>query len=238
MKILFIGDSITNGKLGASFVKLIAQSDAEIQITNLGKDGETLNIIVDRLLNHLKVESGYDYLVFQGGYNDIILPFFNTKGDLFSRVYEQQIQNGFIPLTSSNDFSEFLKTNISDIRRLFNGKIILLTIACVGEDLNSELNRQRNEFNDIIKNVAADDNIYLADTQIEFDKFLIGKTQAAYCLDNLWSVIWWDKLRKDPDKLSKKRNLYLTIDGVHLNNRGAEIFAKCIKKQINMRTIE
>jgi lysophospholipase L1-like esterase len=233
MKILFIGDSITNGKLGASFVKLIAQSDAEIQITNLGKDGETLNIIAERLLNHLKAKSDYDYLVFQGGYNDIILPFFNTKGDLFRRVYEQQIQNGFIPLTDSNQFSEFLKTNILRIKRLFKGKIILLTIGCVGEDLTSNLNRQRNEFNEIIRNFAIEEYVRLADTQVEFDKFLDGKTQGAYCLDNLWSVIWWDKLYKNPDKLSKKRNLYLTIDGVHLNNKGAEIFANSILNEIN-----
>ncbi|MEI6089926.1 MAG: SGNH/GDSL hydrolase family protein [bacterium] len=233
MKILFIGDSITSGKLGASFVKLIARSDAKIRITNLGNDGETLNIIVDRLLNHLEAKSDYDYLVFQGGYNDIILPYFREKGHIFSRVYEQQIKNGFIPMTNSNQFSEFLKTNILRIKRLFKGKIILLTIGCVGEDLNSKLNLQRNEFNEIIRNVAAEENIILADTQAEFDRFLSGKAHSSYCLDNLWAVIWWDKLHKDPDKLSKKRKLFLTIDGVHLNKKGAAIFADCILNKIH-----
>jgi lysophospholipase L1-like esterase len=234
MKILFIGDSITRGKLGASFVKLIVKSDVEIQITNLGKDGETLNVITDRLLNHLKFNSDYDYLVLQGGYNDIILPFFYTKGNLFKRVYEQQIENGFLPITSSNEISDFIKLNILKIKRLFEGKIILLTIGCVGEDLKSKLNIQRNEFNEIIRNVVIEGNLILSDPQIEFDKYLKDRAQSSYCMDNLWSVIWWDKLYRNPDTLSKKRKLFLTIDGVHLNNKGAEIFANSILSQLNI----
>jgi lysophospholipase L1-like esterase len=235
MKILFIGDSITKGKLGASFVELIAKKHTSFQITNLGKDGETVNVVSNRLLNHLKTGKEYDYIVFQGGYNDILLPSFLEKGKLFKWAYKQQIKKGHIPLSNPGEFTCFLKKSIRSIKQLYKGKIILLTIGCVGENLNTELNLQRNKFNEAIRNIALEEEIILADTQIEFDKFLMGKTQSNYCLDNFWAVTLWDRFKKEFKKISKKRELFLTIDGVHLNNAGAAIFANCILNKLETK---
>ncbi|TRX35453.1 hypothetical protein FNW52_10440 [Flavobacterium sp. ZT3R18] len=235
MKILFIGDSITRGELGVSFVELIAKSQPSLQITILGENGETLNVICNRLFNHLKFEQDYDCIIFQSGYNDILLPSFLEKGKLFKWAYQQQIKNGLIPLPNPCEFLVFLKKNIRSIKQLFKGRIVLLTIGCVGENLNSELNSLRNRINEAIRKVALDEEIILADIQKEFDDVLAKEVQSNYCLGNFWAVTLWDKFKKDFKKLSGRRGLFLTIDGVHLNNAGAAIFTDCILNELDIQ---
>lgn len=54
MNVLFIGDSITQGRLGESFVALIRAAKPSYRIQNLGRDGETLNLIRSNLSGALK----------------------------------------------------------------------------------------------------------------------------------------------------------------------------------------
>lgn len=226
MKILFAGDSISNGKLGASFTDLISQNSF-YQTTNLGRDGETFNLIFKRLVGHLNLENDYDYIVLQGGYNDILLPSFLKKRRIFKWTYDYQIKHGHSPIPVT-ELESFLMREIQKVRELYKGPIIFLTIGCIGEQLNSDLNLQRNKFNEVIKHVTQQQNLYLVNPQIEFDKYLNQKQQSNYCLENFWAIAIWDRLTKNLNKLSHRRNLHLTIDGVHLNDQGAEIFANCV----------
>lgn len=232
MKILFIGDSITRGKLGASFVDIIARNDPKYKITNLGNDGETMNVITERLINHLKTENNYEYIILQGGYNDLLLPTFRNKGTMFNFAYNHQLKNGHNPLTDQNNTYLFFKETITEIKQLFHGKIMLLTIACVGENLNSELNAKRNDFNQAIKKISEEENLILLDVGNKFEIHLKDKIPSDYCLNSFLAVTLFDKMTSDFNKLSSKRKLFLTIDGVHLNKTGAEIFANCISKEL------
>ena len=38
---------------------------------------------------------------------------------------------------------------------------------------------------------------------------------------------------KEADALSSKRKLHLTIDGIHLNSQGAEVFAQIMEKHLS-----
>lgn len=232
MKILFIGDSITKGTLGESFVNLIANKIPNLEIKNLGENGETLNLIVERLLIHLKKESNYDYLIFQGGYNDILLPTFLTRGKLFSFAYHQQLKKRHSPFTSINILNNFLNSSFDELNKTFNGKVIVLTIGCIGENLSSELNQKRNSINEILKSIALKNGYDLADTKTEFERILAHSNSSNYCLDSFWNVTLFDKLKNNTSALSISRHLELTIDGVHLNKKGAEIFAREVLRRI------
>ena len=76
----------------------------------------------------------------------------------------------------------------------------------------------------------------LADVAVEFDRVLQDSVQTDYLMDNLINVLYFDakKCRKPggADTLSKKRNLQLTIDGVHLNSAGAKLYKQTIEKKI------
>ncbi|POY37359.1 hypothetical protein C3K47_06245 [Solitalea longa] len=232
MNLLFIGDSITKGKLGESFVYIIGNHHPEFNITNLGNDGETCNVIFTRLLSHLKLNNNYDYIILQGGYNDLLLPTFKAKGKLFNFAYSQQLKKGYQPFAHFDESYILLKKTVQDIKTLFNGKLILLTVGCIGEDLSSPSNFHRNEFNQAIRKVASDENLLLADLGHEFELFLKDKPQSAYCLDSFWAITLFDQLAINTGKLSSKRNLFLTIDGIHLNKDGACLFANCILNEL------
>lgn len=232
MKVLFIGDSITNGKLGASFVDRVAGYYPGCQLNNLGKDGDTLNKITERLLGHLAIESSYEYIVLQGGYNDLLLPTFPHKGPLFRLAYNQQIKKGLTPLTKTPDIYNLLKNTVGTITSLCTSKIILLTVGCVGEKLSSALNKNRIALNQVIRTIVREENLLLADAAAAFETYLSTKEPSNYCLDSFWAVTVFDKMKKEFSELCEKRKLYLTIDGVHLNKTGAELFANSVLKEL------
>ena len=224
MKILFVGDSITQGSLGESFVNKI-KLEPNVTITNLGCNGDTMLVVFQKLMLHLDKKSDYDIVVIQGGYNDLLLPYFKEKSKIFQMAADSQIKRGIIP-TSFENWENLLKTNIQKVKELFSGKIILVNIGCLGENLTTALNQKRENFNKIIQKIVTEENLFLADIQQEFDGYLKDKKAADYCLDSFWAVTVFDYLRKS------RRNLFLTIDGVHLNNKGAELVANCLKPLI------
>lgn len=226
MRILLIGDSITNGRLGSSFADRIQASDPTLHLQNLGKDGETLNRIIHRLLQHLRKDNRFDVVVLQGGYNDLLLPTFPDKGPLFRFAYRQQRKQGNHPLPADDREAVAVLTNaIKDIRQLYQGKIILLTLGCLGEDLQSALNQQRRWLNGILETVAEKENLALTSTHEMVDRFLQNKLPSPYCLDSFWAVTLLDRITH---RWIAKRKLHLTIDGVHLNPAGADIFARSV----------
>jgi lysophospholipase L1-like esterase len=230
MKILFAGDSITKGALGASFVDIIAKRHPDWQIKNLGKDGATFNRIIERLLDYPSAENDFDYVVLQGGYNDLLLPTFQHKGRWFRFAYTQQIKKGLRPLPADADEAfVILSEAIKKIKALFRGKLILAGIACVGENVQSELNRQRNVLNAVLEKIAATENTGFANTQNKFDGFLQNELPSDYCIESFWAVTVLDRITT---LFSNKRKLYLTIDGVHLNQQGAALFAASVLEMI------
>jgi lysophospholipase L1-like esterase len=112
----------------------------------------------------------------------------------------------------------------------------MTTLSCIGENLFSDINYKRSQYNIAIKSIAGSYNCLLADVAEEFDTVLITNHRSDYFLDNFFSAVYFDKRKSEelhgPEKLSQKRKLLLTIDGVHLNESGAKIYKKIIEQTI------
>ncbi len=233
MKILFIGDSIVKGKLGVSFVDMIAKRFPLAKITNLGVNGENLNIISKRLLLQLKKVNDYDYVVFEGGGGDVFLPHFLEKGKLFEFAHWVQTKKGMVPNTTKAAFYSAYKATIVEAKKLHKGKIILLTYGCLNENLDFKLNAKLEEYNNAIRQIAEEENVLLADAGARMVDYLKDKPQTDHCLESFWTVTYSDPFitffKGGASYLSKKRKLLVTIDGVHLNDRGAGFYYECIK---------
>ena len=80
MKLLFIGNSITKGTIGKSFVDLLKEHHPDWVIKNAGVRGDTLKNISDRLTIEILINPDYDFIIIEAGHNDIILPTFKTRG--------------------------------------------------------------------------------------------------------------------------------------------------------------
>ena len=235
MKILFIGNSITKGEIGQSFVDLFKNQYPDWIIKNAGVNGDTLKNISDRIAGELETDE-YDFIVIEAGYNDVILPYLDTKGLLFRFALRYLYRRGRRAVKPEK-FPVKYAQMISFIRSRSNSTIILTTLGCINENLSSAVNLKRIFYNDSILKLAIDHDCLVADISHEMESVLKSGSQTDYLLNNLLNSMYFDRRRCQrnggADKLSRKRNLLLTIDGVHLNSAGAMIYKQTIEKQIN-----
>src|SRR5690554_7732659 len=95
-KILYIGDSITEGVTGINYINYIESKFPNHQHINQGLGGDTLKGISNRLLSLIKNER-YDYIVFEAGHNDILMPYFSKQGLLLKLSANKLKHRGSIP---------------------------------------------------------------------------------------------------------------------------------------------
>jgi lysophospholipase L1-like esterase len=85
--------------------------------------------------------------------------------------------------------------------------------------------------NGIIRDVAANCQVPVADVWQAFVDELADLPERSGYLPIEWLFAWLDQRRlrsATPDDLSRRRKLHLTFDGIHLNSRGAELWAATV----------
>lgn len=227
MRLLFAGDSIVKGSLGVNWVKQLADDHPDWSVTNAGKNGDTLGKVAERLEQALIDNATYDVIILLAGANDILLPSLHERGFFFRLAGEHLVKKGYTPLPDPVSFENKLQETIDMIRIKSNAAIILMTLGCMNEANSFSLNHTRKKINRVIRDVASQKNCLLADTGALMDGCLQQFRTTDYFLEGFFRVNLFDKiscLLGNPDRLSKKRNLQLTIDGLHLNSRGAGIY--------------
>ena len=223
-KILFIGDSITEGKIGVGYVEIIQQYFPEFQCKNYGRGGDTLSGIFRRLLKILKTNAkNYDIIVIEAGHNDLFLPYVKQKWN-FTNIRK---------VTPLHKIKDFYDNGLRTVSLHTKAKIILTTLSCLGEDINSPINQKRRLVNRQIKEVGHKHKAYIADVSPNFDKILKKSISSYNFVDHPLNLVfdYFRSKRKNwVEKISRKRRLLLTIDGGHLNSKGAIIYAKVISR--------
>jgi lysophospholipase L1-like esterase len=230
MRLLFIGDSITRGRVGESFVRILQKTFPQHQFINRGRNGDALLTIAERLNQEL-LQQSYDTVFLQGGYGDLLIPLFKKRNRLFRFAYLQQLKKGIVPIISEGEFEAALRHIVQNIKSLHKGSIVLFTIGPVGEWQNTATNRKRAVFNAIIQQVAAEEKICVADVAVRMDAFLCNKVTQNFCLQGFWDTVFTDRVRGRLfgwDQISQCRGLHLTFDGVHLNTQGTQLMSEAV----------
>ena len=226
-RILFIGDSITEGKIGIGYVDIIQRNFPEFQCQNYGRGGDTLSGIFARLFKILKTETEYyDVIVIEAGHNDLLLPYVKSKWK-FTSIRK---------VTPLNKIESVYNNGLEMVGLLSKAKIILTTLSCLGEDFSSQINQKRRFINDKIKEIGSKHEAYLADVSSVFDKILRKSFSSYNLIDHPLNMVldyFRSKRTNLVEKICKKRGLVLTIDGGHLNSKGAMIYAKEISRILN-----
>jgi len=241
MKILFAGDSLTRGNVGASYVSMLTKELRPTTIKNIGTNGDTMNAIADKALKHLRKSPSYDYIIIQGGANDLLLPEFEKRGGLFATAARSQYSKGLKPCIDASEYYRFLRQTFTEIQALQKGKIVFITMSCLGEDLRSPLNKRLRAFNAAARRATEDSGVHLADVETRFDSLLQQAEASSDMIDSFWAVTLTDRLfsltASGRNFLSRKRGLRLTIDGAHLNDAGALITKECVCSEIRNSTV-
>lgn len=240
MRLLIIGDSITEGKLGQSYIPGLLERLPGLEIVNLGLGGDTVFGMKKRAMRYLRRDNRFDVVLVVGGHNDVILPAFERMSLAYRMVARAMIARGSLPFEDKKIFDNCYESLIDMIRRLCPAKIVLSTLSCINESLEAETNRVRAQLNGVIRELASRHNFQLADVAEVFDRQLGEGGGRDYFMDRVNSTFFIDNysgiVPGGLERLSEKRGLKLTIDGVHLNSAGAAIYSEVIAGVLNTFT--
>ncbi|WP_404350137.1 GDSL-type esterase/lipase family protein [Sutcliffiella horikoshii] len=210
MKIACIGDSLTEGRPGVSFFNILKKKYPDIKFVNLGKAGETVKSLHTRLSKN-KLDQDYDLAFLWIGVNDI-----------YSRLLKVQAQ----PITrNSEEFREFYE-HVLELVMQSSKKVVLVSPALIGENINSS-NRGLLNLSMIIKEISLEHkNTTFIDLHEAFTERLENLRTTDYLstsVGRLVKDVFFYRRPKRVDRLAEERGLHLTLDGIHLNSKGANI---------------
>ncbi|MFT4416771.1 SGNH/GDSL hydrolase family protein [Fredinandcohnia humi] len=220
MKVALWGDSLTDGKPGVAFVNVLKERLPDIQFVNYGKPGDTLKSMYKRLYEE-KVETRYDMVFIWIGVNDIYSKALGVKQHPVVR--------------DEQEFKDYYQ-KVIELAQNWTSKIIIVTPAIIGEQPENQWNKELGRFVSIMKELPLlFSNVILLDIHKLFVDVLKDQASSNYITLKPLKVIGDVLFIKKPEKVEKKsksRGLILTLDGVHLNGKGANLVAKYYEEQI------
>jgi lysophospholipase L1-like esterase len=230
MKIAFLGDSLTEGIVGASFFDILDKKLPECELLNLGKGGDTVTSLFRRL-RQTNFKSPLDMGFLWVGVNDVFvktrwpLPLIKRlRGQPWAKNH-REFQDTYRSLL------EFLRDKMAHI--------FVLAPLFIGEDLDNAWNKELTILSKIIRDLSASyADIEFIDLRKHFMLPLSSKKIPLYVPNSVFRVISDALVVKSAKKLEKTatdRGLHYTIDGVHLNRAGAERVADVLLKKIRSK---
>lgn len=233
---LFAGNSLTEGVYGVGYVERIAAALASGEyglqgdVVNAGRSGETIASLASRI-DGLLERYRPTWLILAIGCNDVWLPWLSAHS-LGWRLWlgYRRWRTGQRPTTDLDQFAAAYRALI-DMAQRAGVRVLACTVSPLGERLSSPVNSRVARLNGVIKHVAADRQVPVADVwQASVEALALLPRRSSY-VSAEWLFAWMDRRRyraTGADQMAERRRLHLTFDGVHLNSRGADLWATVI----------
>lgn len=227
MTLLFLGDSITAGSLGASYVNRLMRKMPQHKYINQGKSGDTVASLYRRL-KKLRFDESVDLAVLWIGVNDIFVklsPSFRITKLLAGQRWSK----------NSDRFKQAYH-QILDITTSIAPTVLSLPPLLIGEDPLNPWNRKLGILAGICRRLSEEvPGVRFLDIRKSILDTLKQGAVSEY-LPNRMKTISVDVITlTDDEKVNRKaseRGLRFTVDGVHLNTAGAEFIADELYKEI------
>jgi lysophospholipase L1-like esterase len=220
------GDSITSGVPGAAYCDCLK---GRITFKQYGLGGDTVTGLIRRLCR--VAMAAEDMVIVEIGTNDILLPYLKSTSKNWQRLVSSIERSGRIPVGSMEEFSEKYRI-LAEI--LSEHRVVFVSIPCIGEDIESEVNAKVDSYNAVIKEICTEQKGWYVDfNQAQKNEIRRGLRRSnSYVVGEDSTTMMFDvvatKVLGLTEYLSRKRELITTIDGVHLNQRGATLLANMI----------
>ncbi len=233
---LFAGNSLTEGIYGESYVERVSSALAQGrsglagEVVNAGRGCDTVLSLLERIDRPLRQYQPQWVILAVGG-NDVWLPWLSghSLGWALWFLY-RRIRLGQKPSTDLDQFAAAYRALIDQARQA-GARVLACTVSPLGERLSSPVNRRLARLNGVIKHVAADCLVPVADVWQAFVEELATLPLSSNYVPGEWLFNWLDRRRlsaTSPDEVARRRRLHLTFDGIHLNSRGADLWADTI----------
>jgi lysophospholipase L1-like esterase len=228
-KILFLGASITQGRVSKNYVDILQQrlGKKQYKFINHGIAGyESYNVLkkLDKAI-HAKP----DFVIVLVGTNDVLSSLDTKLADLSRKLKHIPHEPTLF------HFSNNIKTIINRLNHETNSKIAISSLPVIGENLNSIENKTVAEYNAGLKRITENENaIYLPVYEKQKD-FLIhkiagkGKDYTRNIKTAFKTLFLHYLLFMSLDTISKKNGYLLLTDGIHQNSLGAGFIANEIE---------
>jgi lysophospholipase L1-like esterase len=236
---LFAGDSLTEGTYGESYVERVAKALAggrsapAIELVNAGRGGDTIQALlsrIDELLRHYRPQ----WVILSVGTNDVWLPWLSAHSLGWKLwLFFRRLASGQTPTTDLDQFAAAYRALIDRAHTLAHARVLSCTVSPVGEQFSSPVNQRLARLNGVIKDVSAGCQVPVADVWQAFVGELATLARPSGYVPGEWLFTRLDQRRlragrTSPDKLSRRRRLLLTFDGLHLNSHGADLWANTV----------
>ena len=218
-RIAFFGDSLTEGIPGVSFFTILKERLPDDNLLNYGKGGDTVIALYKRI-KQLNVNEEFDIVFLWIGTNDI---FVKVSG-IFPVIKTLLRQ----PWTKNTlEFSRYYRLILEWLSRK-SKKIVAVSPLFLGEDLENTWNRDLKQLSEAIQQESKlYENVsylnlrdYFTVKSSDRNQKYVAKHALRVALDALLL-----KQKEQVDKKSFDRGLQYTLDGVHLNSRGAALIS-------------
>lgn len=218
--IAFWGDSLTEGIPGASYFEILKQRLPQDTLSNYGKGGDTVQSLFRRL-KRSNLDHPFDIAFLWVGVNDVFVKLSESY-----LVYKTLLNQPWIK--NREEFEQYYRLALEILCKQAN-KVITVSPLFMGEDTNNRWNQELGALSRIISQVSdLYPKVKYLDLREIFYPQLNDKKTSAYLPTSLTRIGLDTILLKGKEQIDKKstdRNLIFTLDGVHLNNRGAEVVA-------------
>jgi lysophospholipase L1-like esterase len=209
MRIVFLGDSLTEGVDGASYLRVLKgqiASDSQLRgarLINAGCGGDTVLNVARRVAQDVAPHTP-DWVVIFVGVNDCrtwyVRRSFPTLANLMSGYYFLR-RKGIWRAVTPQRYARGLRALVDDLRTRTQARIALCTPATASESLNPRAERMLDSYAARVRMVARERECALIDVR---QAFLAAEA------------------RLDEAPITGYR---LTCDGVHLSDAGADTVA-------------
>jgi len=231
MRIGFIGDSLTQGEPGCAYVARLRRALPEHRLVNLGVGGDTVSSLLHRI-RRLPRRARFDLAFLWVGVNDFVP---EKRG----RV---RVTGTLMPQRPAVDMGTFRVDYAAalDVLRALSTRVVAVSPLFKGEWADDPLNQGLKVMTEIIREVATErGDVTFLDLRTEMIARLIESPGPDYGPGKPFRVLW-DVLtaRSDAviDRRATRRGYRYSLDGLHLNTRGAdyvtERFRNAIKREI------
>ena len=228
-----IGDSLTHGNIGQSWVDYLREEFPNDIFLNEGINGNTAWQVLQRLDPILKCKP--DLIILMIGTNDALGSFDIDSGLRYKK------NNNLPEVPSFEKYKEQLLELIDKIG--LSSKVVMCTLPPIGENKDSLVNQHVKKFNDYIKVVADDKNLSLLPVsdalwlEIKSRKYQLKSDynpKSFPLFRRVFGGIFHHYLLKQSwNDIAKAKGQWILFDQIHLNERGAEIVFKLAKKFIS-----